>query len=101
VEAGGGVETDHNTVLRSGAYFDIGSGTQHGTLHSEVQVGPSADVRASIGGTDHDDANPNAWKSGTLQAGIGVSGIGVRSIDANQNGVKISPLGVGRDYQAH
>lgn len=99
IETGGGVETDNNTVVRSGGYLDFGSGTQHGTLHGEVQVGPSGDVRGSIGATNHDDANPSDWQSGTVQAGVGISGIGVRAIDANPNGVKISPLGVGRDYQ--
>jgi hypothetical protein len=99
IETGGGVETDNNTVVRSGAYLDFGSGTQHGTLHGEVQVGPSADVRGSIGATNHDDANPSDWQSGTVQAGVGVNGVGVRAIDAGPTAVKVSPFGVGHDYR--
>ena len=99
VEVGSGVETDHNTVLRGGGYVDFGSGTEHGTLHGEAQVGPSLDVRGSIGATNHDDANPSKWQSGSLQAGIGASGFGLRAIDANNDHVKVSPIGVGPDYQ--
>ncbi len=100
IEVGTGVETDHNTVLRGGGYVDFGSGTQHGTIHGEAQVGPKFDVRGSIGVTNHDDANPRDWQSGSLQAGIGVSGFGLRAVDANNNHIKVSPLGVGPDYHA-
>lgn len=99
VEVGTGVETDKNTLVRGGAYVDFGSDTQHGTIHGEAQVGPSVDVRASVGVTSHDDAKPAQWQSNSLQGGIGVSGFGLRAVDANGSGTRVSPIGIGPDYE--
>jgi hypothetical protein len=99
LEAGGGVETDGDRLVRPGAYVDLGAGNQHAVFHGEGQVGPAPDVRASLGVTSIDNTNPNAWRTGSLQAGVGVNGIGIRGVDADPRRTVIAPLGVGRDYE--
>lgn len=99
IEAGAGVETTGDTTISPRTYLDFGSGTQHTTFHADGQVGPSVDARAGVGVTTTDEAAPATWQNGELQAGVGVSGIGVKAVDARSQGVTQSALGVGPDYQ--
>ena len=99
IETGGGVETNGNTVINPRSYLDFGSGRQHSTIHAEGQIGPSYDARAGIGVTDSNEAAPQQWRNGEIQAGVGVSGIGIKAVDSSTTAVKQSAVGVGSDYQ--
>jgi hypothetical protein len=98
IEAGAGVQTTGDTTISPRTYVDFASGPDHTTFHADGQLGPTADARAGVGVTTSSEAVPGTFDNAELQAGAGVSGIGIKGVEATPQAITQAGAGIGPDY---